>query len=374
MGELKGDATPGVPWCDLGSSNSVILADPVKFDLLREAVLLRILDIVALGSRVFGMSAAELVKYNVCSPIRVFVKDEPHRSTKRSSGKLRLISGVAVDDQVIDRMVFGLQNNLEIDNWFRLPSKPGLGLDDSGLRILSSGFEEMLRRGPLQSTDVSGWDWSVQEWEMKIDLRTRQLLAGVHSGDLLYHLMSVRSYAAARKVFVLPDGSMFAQTRPGVQPSGWYCTSSTNSRMRVAARLAVVGADSEDGMRVVAMGDDAVEGALADEHLDSYRELGHVVKGASVFTALDGVEFCSHKFTPDGLAHPVNKDKTLFRFFSHPPTSDQYLDWYAQLRNDLRNVPEVADFLEVARAHAERAKEYGKEGLNAQSRPASPGC
>jgi len=55
----------------------------------------------------------------------------------------------------------------------------------------------------------------------------------------------------------------------------------------------------------------------------------------------------------------VNSVKTLFRFFSHPASSDQYLDWYAQLRNDLRNVPEVEDTLEIARAHAEWAKLNG---------------
>jgi len=366
MSELKGDSTPGVPWCDLAPSNRKLLESPSTRDLLYGAVRLRIDDILSLGDRVFDMSPSELVRNNVCSPIRLFIKDEPHKRVKLDSGKLRLISGVAVDDQVIDRMVFGLQNNLEIDNWYRIPSKPGLGLDDTGLRLLSKTFEEMLDNGPIQATDVSGWDWSVQEWEMDVDCRVRQRLAGVDDTTLLGFLMKVRSYCAARKVFVLPDGSLVAQTRPGVQPSGWYCTSSTNSRMRLAARVAVLGADHPDATRLVAMGDDAVEGALSDDHLNRYKELGHVVKGASTFNQLAGVEFCSHEFLPSGLAYPANSAKTLFRFFSHPPSSDQYLDWYSQLRNDLRNVPEVSDIFEIAAAHAEWAKQNDTKAQSQQ--------
>jgi hypothetical protein len=367
---LKADATPGVPWCDLGASNSVILGDEVKCQLLADSVYWRLRDILRLGNGIFSMSPSELVKENVCSPIRLFIKDEPHKNTKRSSGKLRLISGVAVDDQVLDRMVFGLQNVAEIQRWDSIPSKPGLGLDDTGLRILARGFAQMLERGSLQATDVSGWDWSVQSWEMEDDCRVRQKLAGVEDGDMLHFLMRVRSYCAARKVFVLPDGTLVAQTRPGIQPSGWYCTSSTNSRMRVIARMAVIGPDHPEADLIQAMGDDAVEGALDGDLLLRYEELGHTVKGAKLFTTVAGVEFCSHEFLPNGLAYPVNATKTLFRFFSHPPTSDQYLDWYAQLRNDLRNVPEVDNIFEIALAHAEWAKSNGKEEI-AQLPPAS---
>lgn len=376
--ELKGDSTPGVPWCDLGSSNSQILQSEAHRACLFASVCHRFSDILELGDLIFSLGPEELVRRNVCSPIRLFIKDEPHRAAKVNVGKLRLISGVSVDDQILDRLVFGLQNNLEIDNWYRIPSKPGLGLDDTGLKILSKGFGDMLVGGPLQSTDVSGWDWSVQEWEMDVDRIVRQRLAGADDGTMLGFLMKVRSYCAARKVFVLPDGSLYSQSSPGIQPSGWYCTSSTNSRMRVAARLAVLGADHPDAMRVVAMGDDAVEGALVDDHLRRYEELGHIVKGASTFDSVDGVEFCSHHFMSNGLAFPVNAVKTLYRFFSHPPTSDQYLDWYAQLRNDLRNYPEGEEVLEIAAAHAEWAKQNGKKTQSQQSErsdaPASGPC
>lgn len=366
MADLKGDSTPGVPWCDLAPSNQKLLESDVSRNLLFRAVCIRLCDILSLGDRVFSLSAVELVRLNVCSPIRLFIKDEPHKRVKLDSGKLRLISGVAVDDQILDRMVFGLQNNKEIDNWHKIPSKPGLGLDDTGLRLLAQTFSSMLEKGPIQATDVSGWDWSVQEWEMDVDRRVRQRLAGVDDSTLLGFLMHVRSYCAARKVFVLPDGTLVTQTTPGVQPSGWYCTSSTNSRMRLAARVAVLGANHPDATRLVAMGDDAVEGALAGDHLDRYRELGHIVKGATTFDNVAGVEFCSHEFLPNGLAYPVNAIKTLFRFFSHPPSSDQYLDWYAQLRGDLRNVPDGEGVLEIAAAHAEWAKQNGTKAQSQQ--------
>jgi hypothetical protein len=368
---LKGDSTPGVPWCTLGSTNSVIAVDEAKSELLENAVLLRLVDMLEAGENIFEMGAEELVRRNICSPIRLFIKDEPHKESKRAAGKLRLISGMAVDDQILDRLIFGLQNNFEIDSWWRIPSKPGLGLDDSGLRILSANFEELLTRGPLQGTDVSGWDWSVQPWEIDVDCRTRIRLAGVERGHMLEFLMRVRHHCAARKVFVLPDGTLVAQQYPGVQPSGWYCTSSTNSRMRIAARLAVMGPWADRAADIVTMGDDAVEGALGEGALRRYEELGHIVKGASVFHEVAGIEFCSHEFMSSGLAFPANPVKTLYRFFSHPPTSTSYLDWFSQLRNDLRNLPEGDNYFRVALAHAEWAKENNGEEEQSSSASAS---
>lgn len=349
----------------------------MKGELVLNAVLTRLSDILALGDTIFSLTPSELIQKNVCSPIRLFIKDEPHKLAKIQQGKLRLISGVAVDDQILDRMIFGVQNNTEIDLWDQIPSKPGIGLDDHGLLKMSKTFKQMLEKGPLRSTDISGWDWSVQDWELKADVEARIQLAGASDGSLFAFLARVRAYCVARKVFVLPDGTMVAQIRPGVQASGWYCTSSTNSRMRILAKVVAhllwceergVAVEDEDLTNMISMGDDAVEGATDDGVLQYLEELGHTVKEVQLFDSLEGVEFCSHRWMHNGLAFPVTVWKTLFRFFSHPPTSASYLDWYSQLRNDLRNHPSWTTISEVALAHAEWAKSNGERKESAAHR------
>lgn len=326
--------------------------------------MLRFADILSLGESVFDLDPVGLIKNNVCSPIRLFIKDEPHNRSKVERGKLRLISGVAVDDQVIDRMVYGVQNNREIASWETCPSKPGIGLHDEGLRSVSAQLVQMLAKGSVQSTDIKGWDWSVQKFELDDDAEARRRLAGAPRGSLFDFLLRVRAHCAANKVFCLPDGSLVAQTHPGVQPSGWYCTSSSNSRMRVMARvnaLQLAGESTEDALRIMAMGDDAVEGEIGERALSWYEEMGHQIKERHVSSSLDGVEFCSHRFSSSRMAYPVNMWKTTFRFFSHSLSSDQWLDWFAQLRGDLRHVPGVDGVIESCAAHAEWAKSYGEK-------------
>jgi len=346
--------------------------------------MLRLDDVLKLGEEIFTMTPSELVARNVCSPIRLFIKDEPHKLKKIESGKLRLISGVGIDDQIIDRMVYSVQNNSEIDEWSTIPSKPGIGLDDTGLRLMTSTFTRMFessrsdgRSGRLQSTDISGWDWSVQGWEIELDAEVRRRLADAPRGSLFDFLTRYRAYCISHKVFCLPDGTLVAQTGSGIQASGWYCTSSTNSRMRVAARLAAMLMSSaykythkeDELMNVVAMGDDAVEEQLDGAAQEQYEILGHCIKDVSVADAVEDLEFCSHRWLRSGLACPTTAVKTLFRYFSHPIDSTNYLDWYSQLRNDLRNLPESDHIFEAARTHAEWAKDNGTKARTAAAPP-----
>lgn len=41
------------------------------------------------------------------APLKVFVKPEPHKMTKIRDGRFRLISGVALEDAMLDRILFG---------------------------------------------------------------------------------------------------------------------------------------------------------------------------------------------------------------------------------------------------------------------------
>lgn len=352
-----------MPWCTLGSTNRKVVEDP---EIIIEATLERLQDLLGNGNEIFRMSPEDLIKRNICDPVKVFIKDEPHKWKKLNADKLRIISNVSVVDQIIDRLLFKEQNSFEIQNWQTCPSKPGIGLDDFGLQCVSENLRELLdATGSIRSTDVSGWDWSVQEWEFDADLECRLRLGGVPMDSLCGFLMRCRVHCLKNKVFAIPDGRLVAQTDPGIQASGSLNTSSTNSRMRILLRLVAYIASCDDrGLepdlsttRCIAMGDDSAEVNEDDDLVKYIEKFGHVISDNVVTTEVAGTEFCSNKWREDGLAIPVNVWKTAFRYFSHPPNSTTYLEWYAQLRNDLRNVTGLDRLFEVARAHAECAKE-----------------
>lgn len=331
---------------ELGRSNKILLDDPMLSSLLVDEALSRIRRIFEYGESLFSFAAEELVERGLCDPIRVFVKTEPHKMAKVRAGKLRLISGVSIVDQLIDKMLFSSQNNLEISLWEVVPSKPGIGLNDEGLQAMSRWFKSRLEERKLVSTDISGWDWSVQAWELDADLECRTRLCD-GKGSFWHLLARARVFCIKRKTFVLPDSSLVAQHCEGVQCSGWYNTSSTNSRMRVLVRAvayydfcsrAMEKDDPNEISKCVAMGDDCVESLLADDVYKIIGEYGHTIKERTEFETLEGVEFCSHSWYSDGLAQPTTWPKTLYRFVQQPNDPIQLLDWMFQLHADFRNI------------------------------------
>jgi hypothetical protein len=216
---------------------------------------------------------------------------------------------------------------------------------------MTSWFREQLASNDLAATDVSGWDWSVQGFELDADFELRtQLCNG--EGSIWERIARVRFQCIKRKTFLLPDGSLIAQLDEGIMASGWYNTSSSNSRIRIVARALSyslycerlnVDFVPEECTKVAAMGDDCVESALDDACYDILAELGHTVKEIEFHDKLEGLEFCSHRWYDDGLARPVNWVKSLFRFANHPVDPDQQPGWALQLMADFRHMRGVGD-------------------------------
>lgn len=368
---IQGHSTPGVPYCLLGTTNTQVLE--AHSEQVRSWVAERFIQVVELGERIFEMSSEELVRTGVRDVVRLFIKDEPHKDTKIRAGKLRLIAGVALVDQFWERKLSGVQNSAEIARWETCPSKPGVGLDDDGLRSIS----EQIRREEVDTeTDVSGWDWSVQQWELDDDAECRRILAGAQKGSLFDFLVRVQAYCVGHSVLCLPTGELVSQEEGGVQLSGSYNTSSTNSRCRCLVSLnARLEKARENGgylpglvenmslqgrVGVMAMGDDSVEKGF-EGIKETLEAMGHDVKMVKRNESFVGTSFCSHKWHEDGLAEPETAVKTLFRFLSHPIGSPDYPVWYAQLAWVLRNHPNRDQYLGIALARAARAKDDVQE-------------
>jgi hypothetical protein len=280
-------------------------------------------------------SPMELVNQGVVDPCKVFVKNEPHKDTKIQEGRVRLICSVSLIDNIIARLLCELQNKTEIAHHTRLSVKPGLGLHDDGLRSLNNYVSRKFADVVPAEGDAKGWDWSVQSWDFDMDCERRVDLARGRGTDY-ERILRAHFYCMARKVFILGDGTMHQQMLPGIMPSGWFNTSSSNSNIRVmnhhilARRLGFT-------PKIMAMGDDSVEANFEDAVIH-YASLG---KTMGMFNAVEttNFEFCSTSFDGD-LGFPVNIDKQIFNLLSNTSvTQVEAKALWDAFQREMRNLP-----------------------------------
>ncbi|WBK56456.1 P1-P2 fusion protein [Triticum yellow stripe virus] len=305
---LQLDAGVGLPMIAAGlPTHRGWVEDPKLLPVLARLTFDRLLTMSK--ARLVARSPEQLVREGLCDPIRLFVKQEPHKQSKLDEGRYRLIMSVSLVDQLVARVLFQRQNKSEIALWSAIPSKPGFGLSTEDqtrhfMEVLAGDVgaspEEICDnwRDLLVPTDCSGFDWSVSDWMLADDMEVRNRLT-MDCNELTRHLRSVWLQGISNSILCLSDGTMLAQTRPGVQKSGSYNTSSSNSRIRVMAAYHC------GASWAIAMGDDALE--APDSDLSKYKSLGFKVEVSGE------LEFCSHVFKTPDLAIPVNANKMLYR-------------------------------------------------------------
>jgi hypothetical protein len=325
--DIKPTSSPGLPLAELAMTNKSILE---KFAPMIVKVVLARLELLVSG-KWDGLSAVDLVKQGFCDPVRVFVKNEPHKVKKLDEELYRLISSVSMIDQLIERLIAAPQNQAEIDNWRTCPSKPGMGFTKDSqaqelIDMVASHLEE------ASEADISRWDWSVKRWQQELEALARTRLAGQSKDSRYARIVKGRFYCICRPVLVLSDGRMYILPFIGLQLSGSYMTSSGNSRMRV--KLAwEVGADW-----AIANGDDDVETTVPDA-VAKYKKRGFTVKmytrckeRQGLYTG--GFEFCSHYFV-DGVAKSLNIVKGTVNLLSGALTEDRLRQWKMDNRHSL---------------------------------------
>jgi hypothetical protein len=284
----------------------------------------------------------DLVLNGLIDPVKLFVKNEPHKQAKLLEGRLRLIFSMSVIDNVIARMLFSRQNNAEIEIWERIPLKPGMGLTDEYMKMIYWYVKANDDEG-LMETDMKGWDWSFQEQDFVSDLERRAFLNG-GKGTLWWQLARAHYHCVARKVMVLSNGEMYKQLAPGIMPSGWYNTSSTNSAVRVINHEHAALMEGIEPF-IMAMGDDGVERFIPNVELH-YGSLGKTC-GLCNIVSSDSFEFCSTLFQ-NGLGVPVNVTKQLYNLLrTRPITLDDCYQRYEQFSYELRHSPDLPMLLSI---------------------------
>lgn len=327
------DSTPGIPLNFYSSKKATWCED-------RKSLILIVLDRLEymLNFSLNPTTGSQLVDAFVCDPIYTFIKDEPHKREKLDKNRLRIISGVSLVDNLIERLLFSKQNKLEIELNSDIPFKPGMGLHDDGQEKLFSWFKARQAEYPVCSSDVSGWDWSIPAWLLDAALAYR---ARFCKGSVpWYHLACIRFECMKRKVFQLPSGKRYSQQHPGILPSGSYITSATNSHMRLILCFVVqlmLGYDFTSEAEGGVMGDDALERYIQGM-LEMYTSLGFTVKGITMMPPGE-FSFCSTHWDNKPYGEPESWAKTLFRFLHKSLDDPLYLSYRDQFARDLRHHP-----------------------------------
>lgn len=318
---------PGVPLMTLGDVNHDILSLKENLELVVDATIQRLKLLSELDCT--GLSGSDMVRRGLCDPVRMFIKDEPHPLKKQKSKRWRLIMAISAVDQLVERLLCSAQNKEEIAQWKKIPSAPGISLtDDSALEAFRQRINSY--PGTTAEADVTGWDWSVKEWELLLEADMRADLCD--ASDWLRRIFRNRELCVSHAVYALPDGTLVDKAVPGVQCSGRYNTSSTNSRLRVMLAH-LCGASW-----ACAMGDDCVEQYHPDA-AEKYNAFGHPLKMYNEVG--EDFEFCSLKFTAERV-YPVDGTKALYNLLEQKELTDEFLDQFCM---EMRNHPRKSEFL-----------------------------
>lgn len=321
------------------TNNKVI--DLMGVDRLAKILYDRINLLVVCGQLCYDSNLPEdLVRKSMGDPVRLFVKNEPHKRSKIVDKRWRIISSVSLIDSLVERVMYGIRNGLMIDNWNLIPPKPGMGATDEDINLMVGNLSDMLERGGLIDSDVRGWDWLRRKWLAFCRIYVVALWFDYDPDSDAFRVLWNREVVATNPVFVISDGRMLTLLDNGIQLSGRYITSSGNSDERVFLSSLV-------GTHAIAMGDDCLEtdNQIPIEIIKSrYKSFGYDEgKGMIEFRLTEKVEetiFCSLRFYKNGttwVAEPVNWIRTLYRFVTKGKGKLNFGD-FLQMVNEIRHV------------------------------------
>lgn len=210
-----------------------------------------------------------LTKPLTSDPIKVFIKQEPHKLQKIAEGRWRLISAVSLVDTMCDRIVFQRLTRKIMTSVMKTPALIGWSPVRSGHLMLSSMFSGKKTRG----LDKKAWDWTVSGWALKAILQVLKDLC-LNLPSEVERWMNSRWCALFRDaVFQFADGTQIQQPGWGVMKSGCYLTIVINSIGQLLHHaLAQQFVPQADVVKVV-LGDD-----MTLEDFDGFQHYESVIK------------------------------------------------------------------------------------------------
>lgn len=231
------------------------------------------------------------VESGLVDPVNPFVKKEPHPERKFLDGSFRIICGVSLIDQIIDRLLFDNFAKVCKRLYPSLAATIGLGFHDDGIKTLVEMMEVRLGTSNERvSSDVEGFEkGSAEPVQIPVieAFFARATNRRAHKPWLLMMLLRLRTLS--KSVFAV-NNQLIQKIVDGQQISGTFWTSYLNSFVRIYLAF---NAKSEN---VAANGDDANELTHLDDvaMIQAYKALNVNLRDVQRY---DGTfEFCSHRY------------------------------------------------------------------------------
>lgn len=328
---IKADSTPGVPYAITANRNDKLFE--ILGSRFNELVMSRIKARLSFSlDDISGMSHKQLLENNLMDPVRVFVKHEPHKLKKLREGRVRLIMSVSIVDKFIEMILCRHLYKKEIRSWATIPSKPGIGFTPDDVEIV---YLDVMSNLPMSATDISGWDWSVDAWQI-VDEAEGVIRLCDNPRNWWAHVLRATAIIETRSIYHFSDGEMVVLKYDGVVNSGKFKTSRGNSYMRV--RLS----DIIGSPKCLAAGDDTVEGTIIAAKA-KYAKYGFEIKEYE--SVHDSFEFCSRVYTSEG-SYPVNYEKILMNLLHNIPSNPlEFRMFMTGFIDDLGNHPKFQEII-----------------------------
>ncbi|APG75794.1 hypothetical protein 3 [Hubei sobemo-like virus 38] len=203
------DASPGLPFCKHYKTNAELLGfdgfncDAVKADCL---------------VNMFYYWLDNIQVY----PFRIFIKDEPHKLSKKQKGRWRLIFSSPLFYQILEHLLLDPLDEMESLCQWDLPTKLRWHPFWGGAQMGVSNFDNPV------SLDKQCWDWTLTGQFAELDNALRSnLVKAPNKWHELFETVNDLIYNKA--VFQFSSGHQFQQVEPGLMKSGLVRTLSTNS-------------------------------------------------------------------------------------------------------------------------------------------------
>lgn len=307
--------SPGSPLCYLVSTNSGLetyrheIYDILNARLTRLWQIGRELFANPLAARFYPTDyvsvSKHLVQSNIIDPVLVNFKGEPRAMDNGVPKRPRLVSQISVMVNMIQRLVFGPHLSREQQSTSEnLPVAVALDLSTEDIR--QQKFSLFKKFAPLSSSDVQGYEYSVNRWLRYLHackaswcmrLCDRNMVPYPGKEQHFYVLWGL-VYCLNHKVVQTQEGQLVVPP-PGSMSSGELITFSENSHDRswLSYYVAIKAGLNADAMFIHSAGDDNLDSSCK-QLSDYYADLGFVITDFEIQS--DIFTFCSTTFKQDG--------------------------------------------------------------------------
>nr|QZZ63363.1 hypothetical protein [Leuven Sobemo-like virus 3] len=298
LDKLDMSSSPGYPYMRRSPTNAILFRVDENGVKSEESV-----------NYVWQVVRQRLDGFTEADPIRLFVKQEPHKLIKIEQGRYRLISSVSVVDQIIDHMLFDEMNDKIVKSWLENPIKIGWSSLNGGWKAFPPGKRFAI--------DKSSWDWTVQMWILELCLAIRLRLCKT-TGPLLDNWVAIAKYRYMQlygnPLFITSGGLLLRQLQEGVQKSGCVNTLADNSIAQwiLHCRVCIERNVEPNDFDLWAMGDDTSQSLVEPGYLDWLGEFC-IVKECQ-----QAREFCGMRFNGINV-EPLYKGKHAFNLLHLNP-------------------------------------------------------